>query len=702
MGTTLTRTKTFRLMIVCACAFVCAGVNAQSPNPQVIPSPKQLTLGEGSFSLSREARVVLADSKSAEDQFAAQDFIDDVKATAGVSLSIGRGQARRDILIGRIDLLPIAQALKRNGAEPPVTLSEEGYVIVANADHVIVAGNTAGGTFYGLQTLKQLVRGDGAQAFVPAVKIVDWPTMRWRGVSDDISRGPVPTVDYVKHQIRTEAFFKMNMHSFYMEHTFSSQSHPLIGPEGGSLTAAEIKELVAYARNYHVELVPEQQTFGHLHKALRLEKYAELAETPYGDVLSPQQQASYQLIEDWYKELNELFPGQFFHIGEDETFELGEGQSKAEAQAKGVGALYFQHLNRVRDLLKPYNRKLMFWGDIALHHPDLIGNIPKDMIVMNWQYGARDDFWSSIKPFQDAGLQQFVCPGAQTWNQVFPNTEAAVKNIANFVRDGQKAGAIGMMNTTWDDDGESLFEMAWYPIALGGAASWQEGALDVDQFDRNFDWSFFRAEGNEFVKATRSLGSVSAMLSAGTTDELFWRDPFTTQFQNQARTLRDKIVAIRRQVEESQEAIIKNRKRAARNQSTLEGMKFAAQRFDHLGRRYEVMQKFSDQYWDAYLNLGDRAKARKLRYYTGAIYNNLREMAEELSILKEDYRKQWLAENRPYWLDSILSRYDQMISMWLTKSRTMDEALRKYEATSTLPNPEEFGLGTRPVAPATR
>ena len=112
------------------------------------------------------------------------------------------------------------------------------------------------------------------------------------------------------------------------------------------------------------------------------------------------------------------------------------------------------------------------------------------------------------------------------------------------------------------------------------------------------------------------------------------------------------------------------------------------------------MQKFSDQYWDAYLNLGDRTKARKLRYYTGAIYNNLREMAEELSILKEGYRKQWLAENRPYWLESVLARYDQMISIWLTKSRAMDEVLRKYEATSTLPSPEEFGLGTRLVVAA--
>src|SRR5947207_13495125 len=144
MNITLTRSKSFRLIIVCACALVCGAANAQSPGVQIIPAPKQLTLGEGSFSVGN-AHVTLADNKSAEDQFAAQDFIDDMKATAGVSLSLSRGQSRRDILIGRIDLLSIAQALKRNGAEPPATLNEEGYVIVANADHVIVAGNTIAG-----------------------------------------------------------------------------------------------------------------------------------------------------------------------------------------------------------------------------------------------------------------------------------------------------------------------------------------------------------------------------------------------------------------------------------------------------------------------------------------------------------------------------------------------------------------------------
>ncbi len=196
------------------------------------------------------------------------------------------------------------------------------------------------------------------------------------------------------------------------------------------------------------------------------------------------------------------------------------------------------------------------------------------------------------------------------------------------------------------------------------------------------------------------MGSAGTQIGAGgTTDEMFWRDPFITQFQNQARNSAERIRQMRLAVEGVAESLERNQGRARRNVQAIAAMKFAAQRFDHLGRRMEMMQRFSEQYWDAYLNLGDRAKTRKLRNYSGAIYNNLREMAEELSILKDGYRAQWLAENRPYWLDSVTARYDQMISIWLTKSRAMDEVLRKYDATSTLPNPEEFGLGARPVAP---
>ncbi|MDX6271305.1 MAG: hexosaminidase [Acidobacteriota bacterium] len=680
-------------------------INAQTANPanaageiRLIPQPKQLTPTGETFRLTRDVRLALADARSADDRFAVEDFAADVRETAGgLALSVGRPRARRTILVGAIQLPAVAAALKRANLNAPPDLNEEGYVLSISAGEVVVAGKTAAGTFYGLQTLKQLMRGDATDAFLPGVRIVDYPAMRWRGMSDDISRGPVPTVEYVKRQLRTLAAFKMNMHSFYMEHTFASESHPLVAPAGGSLTPAEIKELVSYARRYHVELVPEQQTFGHLHKALKLETYNELAEVPYGDLLSPQQEGSYKLVADWYKELAELFPGKFFHIGADETFELGEGQSRDEVRARGAGAVYFEHLRRVREILQPHKRRLMFWGDIALTHPELIGQIPKDLIVMNWAYGARDDFTARLKPFKDAGLEQFVCPGVSNWNQIFPNLDTATRNITNFVRDGQKAGALGMLNTSWDDDGETLFEMTWYGVVLGAAASWQEGQLNLAEFERSFDWAFFRRDGDAaLVRALRTLGGTNALLGTNTGNTLFWQEPFTNAFQERARGLREKTRQLRLAIEGAEETLVREGAEARRNRRMIASARFAAQRFGHMGRRMQVAEQFSRDYWQAYLNLGDRRQVNRLRRYHGAIYNSLREMAEELAALKASYREQWLAENRPYWLDSVLARYDVAIAAWLTRSKMMEEALREYAESSTLPNPEEVGLGSRP------
>ncbi|HWS86082.1 MAG TPA: glycoside hydrolase family 20 zincin-like fold domain-containing protein [Pyrinomonadaceae bacterium] len=674
-----------------------AQVPATVKNPiQVIPAPKSVSATGADFSLSRGARVVVADAKSEDDRFAAQEFADDLQETAGVALKVGGG-GRRQILVGPLSNRRVLEAVGRAGVAVPAELNEEGYVLAVTGEFVVVGGRSAAGTFYGLQTLKQLVRGEGEGAYVQGARVVDWPSVRWRGLSDDISRGPVPTMQYLKRQIRTLAMFKMNMHSLYMEHVFGSASHPLIAPEGGAVTPAEIRELVAYARRHHVELVPQQQTFGHLHKALKFERYNELAEVPYGDVLSPQQEGTYKLVADWYRELDELFPSQFFHIGADETFELGRGQSAEAVKARGIGPVYFDHLKRVRELLLPYKRRLMFWGDIALNHPELLPGVPRDMIAMNWDYSARQNFEARIGLFKKAGLEQFVCPGVQSWNQIFPNTDTAAVNIVNFVRDGQRAGVLGVMNTQWDDDGESLFENSWYGVVLGAAASWQVAPLDLAAFERDFDWAFFRHEGDDLIKATRTLGAVNTKLGINNSDQLFWRDPFTDNFQESiARKLEEQTRQMRLDVEEVQETLIRERPRVRRNVQTLDSMRLAARRFDHLGRRAQVVEQLSRDYWEAYLNLGDRQRVRRLRPYAGTIYNSLREMSEELTELREAYRAQWLAENRPYWLASVLARYDLAVSRWLSRSKQLEEALRLYDQTSTLPAPAEFGLGPRP------
>jgi hypothetical protein len=671
---------------------------------QVIPAPRFLKKTGEDFPLSKDVRVVLADPKSEEDRFAAQDFVDDVRETAGVTLTVGTKRGRASILVGLIGDRRVREAAESSGVAVPEDLGEEGYVLASGARGVVVAGRTAAGTFYGLQTLKQLVRGDAEAAHIEGVRIQDRPAMRWRAVSDDISRGPVPTLEYFKRQIRTEAMFKLNMHSLYMEHVLRYDSHPLIAPEGGALTQAEVREVVAYARRYHVLIVPEQQTFGHMHKALRLEKYNELAEVPYGNVLTPKDEGTYRLVADMYKELDSLFPGEFFHIGADETVELGRGRSAEDVKARGIGSVYFDHLKRVRELLSPYKRRLMFWGDIALNHPDLLPSVPHDMIAMNWDYSPKPSYEARIGLFKKAGLEQFVCPGVQSWSRIFPNTDAAAVNIVNFVRDGQKAEALGMMNTQWDDDGESLFEMDWYGVALGAAASWQDLRYTqadttriVSDFERDFDWAFFRHEGDELTKATRALGGVNTLIGISNSDELFWRDPFTDDFQETfARGASEKTKQMRLAAEGVEETIERERAGVRRNAATLDEMSFAARRFDHLGRRAQVMEQLSRDYWDAYLNLGDRSQVRRLRSYTGTIYNSLREMAEELTALRDEYRELWLRENRRYWLASVLARYDLAVERWLSRGKQLEEAMREYDRTSTLPSPSEFGLGPRP------
>jgi hypothetical protein len=221
--------------------------------------------------------------------------------------------------------------------------------------------------------------------------------------------------------------------------------------------------------------------------------------------------------------------------------------------------------------------------------------------------------------------------------------------------------------------------------------------VDRNSFDNDYDWAFFRNDGEEFTEALRALGSVNTLLSAGATDELFWREPFNSNFQLQARTLKSQIKEMRLAVENADESLLRNETLARRNRSMIAAMRFAAQRFDHLGRRMQVVERFSQDYWDAYLNLNDRRKVGRLRNYWGNIYNSPREMTEELTILRESYRRQWLAENRPYWLDSVLARYDQATLIWLNKSKALAEAVRLYNTSSILPDPEQFGLGPRPA-----
>ena len=206
--------------------------------------------------------------------------------------------------------------------------------------------------------------------------IRDWPAMKYRGLDDDLSRGPITTLDFEKYMIRTLAAYKINLYSPYFEHTQQYASNPLMAPPG-SVTAEEASELAAYAKLYHITIVPEQEAFGHLHHNLTWDQYQPLAETPHGAVLAPGQPGSVALITQMFTELAALYPGPFLHIGADETVDLGLGQTKSEVDSRGLAPVYLDFLQRIVTALKPLNRKLLFWGDIAQDAPDVLKGMPQ-------------------------------------------------------------------------------------------------------------------------------------------------------------------------------------------------------------------------------------------------------------------------------------------------------------------------------------
>lgn len=152
--------------------------------------------------------------------------------------------------------------------------------------------------------------------------------MRYRWQQDDWSRGPIPTLEYAKKQIRILSEYKINGYCIYAENLFRSELHPAINPYGGTIAPEQIAELVDYAKRYHVEIVPQQQTFGHLHYVLRQERYAALGEKHGSQILSPSEPEAYDFIGDYLSEIVPVFSSEFIHIGCDETFELGRGKSK--------------------------------------------------------------------------------------------------------------------------------------------------------------------------------------------------------------------------------------------------------------------------------------------------------------------------------------------------------------------------------------
>jgi len=654
--------KPFLALVICAIAILPACAATPSPRPPLIPQPREF---EPQPDLSLSSGVsILVPGRDAEDRFAAADLAAEFKQR-GIPPQATATAIRVSLLR---DSNPLAQRiLARHRLAFDEPMRAEGYVLLTESHEAFVIAHTAEGVFYGAQTLKQLIKSSASKPFLLGVAIRDWPAMRYRGVDDDLSRGPVPTLEFQKKQIRTFAAYKINIYSPYFENTMQYPSNPLPALPGGSISVDDAKALIAYARDYHITIIPEQEAFGHLHKTLLWQQYASLAEIPGGDVLAPGQPGSIKLITQWFGDLATVYPGPFLHVGADETAQLGQGQTQDEVKKHGLGAVYIDFLTQIHQALTPLHRRLLFWGDIAMNNPELVPRLPHDMIAVAWHYEPEPqgfDKW--LDPYTHAGMETWVSPGVNNWNRVYPDFDLGLASIQGFTAAGQRAGSTGLLNTVWNDDGEGLFLEDWYGILFGAAAGWQAGTSDIAQFQSDYG-AVFHGDASGSIEGQQVAAKILPVAAEVRLDA------------ERALTLLAQAKATGN----------------LREPEAIDAMELGARRIDFLAFKFQAADAIAAGYRHLYNGQKDPEISRHITrdlYALSGVNGQCEDLRDGYSYLRSRFSAVWLMENRPYWLDIVTARYDAAIELWMARSSKITAARQQWRHNHTLPAPEEIGI----------
>ena len=364
---------------------------------------------------------------------------------------------------------------------------EEYRLIVANGT-ILLQASTAAGFHYASQTLKQLRLLSPRSC--PHLAIEDVPALGVRGYMLDISRNKVPTMEQLTHLVGLLAFFKFNQLQLYTEHTFAYAGHEEVWQDSSPMTPAELRQLRAYCAARFIELVPNQNAFGHMERWLKHDRYRHLAESPdgfqhpitgwrpEGTVLYPDRQAI-RFIGDLLDQLLPNFSSDWVHLGCDEPWELGQGRSFERALEIGRHGLFRQHLLELHKLVSARGKQMLFWSDELRSNPERISEFPEDMIPVVWGYEGSHPFHEECQVYADKSRSFLIAPGDSSWNSFTGRLDNACRNISRAADAAIRTGARGMLLTSWGDNGH---QQAW-PVQLPGllvfsAAAWNPAKLE--------------------------------------------------------------------------------------------------------------------------------------------------------------------------------------------------------------------------------
>ncbi|MBQ3934200.1 MAG: family 20 glycosylhydrolase [Clostridia bacterium] len=476
----------------------------------LIPTPKTVVRSFGTHSLGKDTKIVLSfgcDVRLFKASVRlAEDIFEETRAKPLVTKVLGT-----PALDGCVNVIA-----DENG-------SGEGYRLTVCRESVTVEGESPAGAFYGIQTLRQLIRESSGT--LPCLVIEDKPDMAHRGFYQDISRGRVPTVASTKKLIDMLSYYKQNSLQFYIEHTFPFDEYAGICRADNSVTPEEIVELDEYCWEHFIDFVPSLSTFGHLYRLLddpRWHEYCELDKyEPFSNdwhnamahhTIDPSNPGSIHIIRSMIDQYLPLFRSNYFNICCDETFDLGKGRNAG----KDSGKLYLEFTKQIIAHVQSRGKTVMMWGDIVLNHPEVLKNLPKSVVMLNWGYSPEPNVGNAVK-FREAGYRQILCPGTSCWNNWSEHIGVAERNIVAMIRSGHENGALGSLNTAWGDYGHTAsMNTTLYGIVLAAAYSWnKDEKVMCAQFDRRVSEMVYGDPSGRVVALLRALGDTYSVMNWG-------------------------------------------------------------------------------------------------------------------------------------------------------------------------------------------
>lgn len=354
---------------------------------------------------------------------------------------------------------------------------KSGYEISAEKTKISIFYENSCGAFYALVTLWQIFKSETA---LHCFEIEDCPVLENRGFMLDISRGRVPKASTVKCLIDILARFKYNQLQLYVEgFSLMYPSFEKYCSESSSLNADEIREISAYCKMRFIELVPNQNSLGHMAPWLAQKEFSHIAECPGGfsyggfkipsTTLDPENEEAFDLVRKITEDLQDAFESDKIHMGLDEPFELGRGRSSG----KDIAQVYVNYIKRLNGLCKNNGKSMMMWSDAVQRFNCFEKDLPRDITYLEWGYEKEHPFDERCKKFSDRGLNFYVCPGTSSWMSFTGLTENMIINIQNAVNAAVKYGAAGILLTDWGDCNHMQpLPVSYAGIVLCGSLSW--------------------------------------------------------------------------------------------------------------------------------------------------------------------------------------------------------------------------------------